>query len=769
MLAASLLGLLMMVGGVIVVVYRRDTARHSPLVRRILLGLRVCLLLLVGAALLEPRLRVEIENERVSRVAMAMDDSLSMSLPAIEISPSVDGSHPASRFDAVQAKITQTELLASIGKSHDLHLYHGAKPAPEAARMNRHADQTNLQLMADAVEQMGPNDTDTRLGDAIAGIMRDNWEAPLTGIILFTDGRHNAGGSLDSAVKMAREARVPIYPVGVGSRTPPFNLRVREIRMPTRVFRGDRVNGSAIVEATGKPGASTAVELILRSAGNDGTNTLLEVQDVTFSADGVGAPVEFSFVPDKVGPFEIVCRATPQPGEVRDDDNASQSSLDVVDQKTKVLLWAGGPTREYRFIRNLLFRDPSMELSVYLQTARATSAQEGKESLVQFPKSREELFRYDVLVAVDPDWQAIGPESAALVEEWVSRQAAGAILVAGPVFTPALARDVTASPGSPIEALYPVVLKEVFTSDFEAGRYRDPWRLRFTTDGQQASFLRLEDDEIGSRRRWDDFPGFYWCYPATTLKPAATLLATYSDPRASVGSSAPALMATQFVGAGRVFYLGSGEMWRLRARGEDSYDRFWVRLVREMSQSRLMRGSSRGNILVDGDRFPAGTSLPVRCQILGPDYRPITTGVVSLSVTGPDTKSNSIDMLPSTSRPGFFEASVTIPIPGEYRLRMLAPDSNDVLEKTIRAEIPAREFTDPTLDETSLKSLAQQTGGNYLPLEELSRLPAMLQDRSERELVLTAPIGLWDNTWVLLAAVCLAGTEWVIRKMVYLA
>jgi hypothetical protein len=758
---------------IIVIVYRRDTARQSPFLQRILLSLRLFLLALVGSMLLEPRLRVESQTERASRVALAVDDSLSMSLPATDPIPNTESKPIVNRLSAARDQLLLDQFASTVTATHELHLYHAARSSPvQQVIPRRTADPSPVESLQSSLAQWAPSQTETRLGESIVGIIRDQLDAPLAGIVLLTDGRQNDGASLDAAIKIARQAGIPIYPVGIGSAQPPFNIRVSEIRAPTRVFKGDRVHGTATIEATAQREGTVAVEIILRSVDTGRPATaanLLEVQDVTLPKDGVAAPLEFSFVPEETGRFEIVCQATPQPGEVRDDDNRSLATIDVVDQKTKVLLWAGGPTREYRFIRNLLFRDSSIDLSVYLQTARATSAQEAKENLVQFPSSREELFRFDVIIAVDPNWSAIGNEAIALVEEWVSRQAGGAILIAGPIYTPNLARDIAASPGSPIESLYPVLLKEVFASDFEAGRFRDPWKLQFTPEGNRASYLQLDDDDSNSRRRWDEFPGFYWCYPATSIKPAATLLASYSDPRASVGAAAPALMATQFVGAGRVFYLGSGEFWRLRASGESAYNRFWIRLVREMSQSRLMRGSGRAMILVDGDRFDAGSTLPVRCQILGPDYRPISQGVVPLSLTGPDQKTTSIDMVPSASRPGFFEASITLGMPGEYRLQTLVPDSTQVLQRSITAEIPAKEFAEPTLNEAGLQQLATQTSGKYSPISQLKQIPPLLIDRTEQAVLPGAPIPLWDNTWMLLASILLAGTEWLLRKLANLA
>jgi hypothetical protein len=725
--------------------------------------------------LLEPRLKVEIPSERISRVLLAVDDSLSMTLSSRDEVPSPDTPATLNRFDAVRESLRTLNIGPKLRSRHDLHLYRLGEQAQPEALFPRQIESTPADPLAESLARITPTASETRLGDGLYRMVRDHIDAPLAGIVLVTDGRQSAGGPIDRALEIARQAKVPLFPVGVGSTIPPFNLRVAEIRVPTRAFRGDRVNGTAVVQGKGNQGGSAPVEIFLRETAADGGTTMLEVQDVPLPKDNAPVPISFSFVPEKVGRYEIVCRATPQPGEIRNDDNASRSSIDVVDQKTRVLLWAGGPTREYRFLRNLLFRDPSMELSIFLQSARATSAQEGKETLARFPQTREELFRYDVILAIDPDWQSLDPESAPLVEEWVSRQAGGIVLMAGPVHTPQLARELASPPpspstaGTPLETLYPVSLKEVFTSDFEAGRYRDAWKIAFTPEGQRSAFLRLDDDESISRQRWNDFPGFYWCYPATSLKPSATLLASYSDPRASVGSSSPVLMASQFLGAGRVFYLGSGELWRIRAIGENAYDRFWVRLVREMSQARLMRGSSRALLFVDGDRFPAGSSVTVRAQVLGPDYRPISDGVIAVSVRGPDGKPQSVDLLPSPARPGFFESSISIPLPGDYQLQMLVPDSDETIERSIVAEIPEREFAEPTLDEAGLQQMADATGGRYLPLAQIDQLPGLITDRSERVLLEGPPIPLWDNAWVLGAIVLLACAEWLLRKSVHLA
>ena len=85
---------------------------------------------------------------------------------------------------------------------------------------------------------------------------------------------------------------------------------------------------------------------------------------------------------------------------------------------------------------------------------------------------------------------------------------------------------------------------------------------------------------------------------------------------AASGGQLPVYMAGHFYGSGRVFYLGSGEMWRLRAVDESYFEQFYTKLVRHVSQGRLLVGSSRGMLLVDRDRYLLGGTVVVRanCQ-----------------------------------------------------------------------------------------------------------------------------------------------------------
>ena len=137
--------------------------------------------------------------------------------------------------------------------------------------------------------------------------------------------------------------------------------------------------------------------------------------------------------------------------------------------------------------------------------------------------------------------------------------------MAGPIHT---AKWVRSTEHAKLKDLYPVVFQPRLTL-LDDGQFGGemPWPLAFERAGREAKFLWLAPTAEESEAAWDSFPGVYGYYAVKGEKPGATVYARFSDPEAGLGSQRPVYMASQFYGAGQVFYIGSAEMWRLRTDG----------------------------------------------------------------------------------------------------------------------------------------------------------------------------------------------------------
>lgn len=332
----------------------------------------------------------------------------------------------------------------------------------------------------------------------------------------------------------------------------------------------------------------------------------------------------------------------------------------------RVLLLAGGPTREFQFARRFFSQEAAqkrIELAVLLQGAAADDVAEGlpERLLKELPALPAAC---DVVIAFDADWLHLKPQQRMTLEEWVRRDGGGLVLIPGPIHTFQLAQPGNQEALQSIRHLFPVELLDLRVLPLDERSRRYPRQLRFVGETPPA-FVKLDDkakeplagwDEFfsaGQRTRFkdgnpqriaalirdldsDDFQrrekafndlraiglpalpalekilrdkpslevtrrvekllayiqlldvgrGFYDHYPVAKVKPVATLVAKLADLELQPEQGEQPYLVTMNHGSGRVVYLGSGEMWRLRPYREAFYERFWRELTRWAAANR---------------------------------------------------------------------------------------------------------------------------------------------------------------------------------------
>ncbi len=776
--------------------YRRDTNELSVGWRIFLAGLRLSVLAALLVIALNPQDRTQRMAFRPSRVVFLVDTSLSMRHPVTSTgSTGTADTELPSRSAAIQEWLSKSDLLKTLQRDHEVSLFgfdtamNGPLfvlpwQAPDDSAPVVEADPAAQPLATNAtgdwVQQLEPQGTETRLGESLSEVIRQAAGRTLSGIVVITDGGQNAGVDPVTAHDRAIAAKSRLIAVGVGGLDQPLNLQLADIQSPTDVQFGDNFDLTAYVQSQGMAGKQATVELLASQDGQtEQPPTVVSTEEITLPEDGLAKELKFSVKPIAEGGWKYAVRVQPREAvnEFNADDNEMTLSVRVFNRPTRVLLVAGGPMRDYQFVRNLLFRHKSIEVDVYLQTASVGSSQESDHLLGQFPAAREELFEYDVIIAFDPDWRKIPAEGIKHLSDWVFQEGGGLMLIAGDVNTVQLAAvSEQATPLQeqlqPLKDLYPVVLNSYLSEMRFDNVSSQPWPLEFTQEGQRAEFLQLTDDPLTSLARWKEFSGFYRCYPTSGAKAGATVLARFSDPRSQNEFGFPILIAEQFYGQGRTLYLGSAELWRLRAISDTDYDRFWVKAIREIGQGRMKRGTRRGVLLPETRKLLLGQTARIRARLLDARFQPLSMNDVPLEVVDPTGK----PMIPAPrlrqdpARPGEFAGDFRVSHAGVYQLKLAVPESNDLLTDELVVALPKLEDQDVRQNATLLKDLVRDTGGELLTLAEArEKLPALLPARGEPFTIDERLQTLWDRAWVMYLLVGLLSVEWLTRKLLKLA
>lgn len=754
---------------------------------------------------LEPLKRTDQEIVTESRVTVMVDASQSMA-----VEDEKTGDDGVSRSEAVLQALSDAPFIDQLREQHDVTIAvfdaevrrvaqwkrqkaatggrgaptnaspteNGKNSTPESPYNGEASNAADRDHRSRLSESLKPIGAETRLGDALAAVLAEQSGGPLAGIYAFSDGGQNLGVDPLAIADAAAAAKTPIVTIGVGSTAPRRNLRLQELIAPSRAYPEDKVAVRALVQGEGYAGRTFEVELYARE-GRNGAEVRIGQEQVTLEGDGETVPVEFDIEPAAIGRLELEARIAAPSDDQYSDDNRRTAEIDVVETSTKVLLIASGATRDYRFLRNQLKRDRHATVDVWLQLSPPGISQDADTVLDGFPSTKEELFKYDVIVAFDPDWTQLDAQQVDLLEQWVAEEAGGLIVVAGPVHTAAWAQS---PEHGKIRALYPVEFQRRMTL-LDDGLYgsKTPWPIDFTREGMEADFLWLGDTPEENRARWGRFPGVFGCYAVKGPKPGAQVYGRYSDPEAGIAVERPIYFADQFYGAGRVFYMGSGELWRLRTLDPGYYERLYTQLVRHVSQGRLLRGSSTGRLLVERDRYFVGDTVVVRAQLQTPNREPYEAPRVSARVTGPNNVGTNVELLADESRPGNFVGQFTVTNEGSYRIELSTPDQPDEqLVKRITATVPDLEFAETRRNEALLTAIAARSGGKYFASPEsavggegaTSPAAELIESRAETKILRGKPDEQFTESLnrgllvLICGALCL---EWLLRRLMKLA
>jgi hypothetical protein len=821
----ALLGLIcVVVLGFVFWMYRRDSVELKPGVGILMAFLRIGAFVGLLLHYLDLQKRSDVIKTDNSVAVLIVDGTASMQrndtndVGLVPTGPS--------RIQTVIDAFKSKDLVQKLQKTHDVVIYRfdsdatrvgGVKklgsesPAPEET-----ASPKPLAVPAEGTSTPAPvgpalpadpkrwnweqllaaGGAESRYGQTLRQVIFEERSKPLSGVLMIGDFAHNSGLAPEEGIKVANEASLPIHTAAVGSTKTPVNAAIADFRAPPRVYPDDKFQINALIQGSGINGRNVEVKLYVKETDpgmkDDGkpgelvvseTVLLRKNEDAVFAYESPGVK--------EAGRQTYTLVLEGLPDDSNPADNKSQVDVEIVERKNRVLLFAGGATREYQFLRNQLRRDKYTVVDVILQNAREGISQDANKILDDFPRTFQELAGtknamgedeggYDVIVAFDPDWRKLDEEQVDALERWLARDSGGLVVVAGPVFMDAWLEN-DGDVIKKVRSFYPVEFdRRLLAIDNSKFVNEIPWPVEYTPEGQAADFFWLGSTAEESNRAWADFPGVYGFYQVSKAKPGAIVYSYFSNPDAAI-SGKPIYFAEQFYGSGRVFYMGSGEMWRLNEDGLGYFEQFYTKLLRHVSQGRLLRGSRLGTLLLDRDRYIQGTTIPVRAQLQNLRQEPLEVDKVELGITLPDgSLAKSIDLKPDPARKGFYQGQFNAVQVGTYQLQLTHPESSDVITKRIQVATPQLEVDNPQRDDTLAKRIAETTKGKFyvgmdavaadfndeitlakmFPDQKKTKLEATNNDRDFQE--------EWSK-WLMLGIVGFLCAEWILRRICRLA
>lgn len=603
----------------------------------------------------------------------------------------------------------------------------------------------------------------TNYPDALFGVAAREANNMLAGVVVVGDGQSNQGSAstLTEALNRFRNLNVPVFTVAVGEAREQINIRITDLQVPEMSPPDEAWPVRIVVEGEGLPDKEFDCFLDLFKPGQDSAKDPPAHTIPTKGKFKAGSGVPYSQVelvinpaapgmeklrskdpkaagkPElDVGEWKLRARVPKAKGEAfagREHVSEAPASIQLVKRPLRVLLFSGGAGREYQFCRRLFANEDDKKRAVLSVCQQVTDLKGDRaldvppERLLKiFPNVYEDkkessdkaedryynLAHYDLIIAFDPDWTRVSPESLKLLEQWVDA-GGGLIIVAGPINTFQLARGTNEKALEPVINLYPVRVDDSRLSAL--GVTRDPskpYPLNFPGASAETEFLKLDDDGKYPLAGWASFfygkpkdaelprygstqdpvqRGFFSYYPLKSVKQGATVVATFGDPQARMTADEAkdkemAFLVTMPSKKGKVVYIGWEGTWRLRQFKEEYFERFWTKLARYAGSGNLTRQSRRG-VPIMGRQFTAGRPISFEAQLFQQNMQPLpSTAEPRIKITPPPGVNLPRSEFPLEPKregtwDGYFRGQFTVNAPGKYQLELPIPGSDEILRR----------------------------------------------------------------------------------------
>lgn len=693
-LAWTLLGGLTVLGLVwIVVSYRRTLVLLPPTRRRTLTSLRLLLWLGLMLALAGPtRVERTYAKHETRPLAVLVDRSDSMTTP---------DNRGQRRLDDALRRWRQIAPAANetFGPPHAF-AFAGSSAA------------------VDSTEHTPALDTGTtRLFDSLNDIIAQAPAGGWGGVVLLTDGLdtsdREAAPALDNTIRAALAAGVPVYPLSGYNRYSGRDfITLRDLALPARVPpRSDFTFELTLDTFQPQP---RRVPVRLRVG-----DQWRETEHIPLAA-GRRALAWSATLPARdegLLPIELVV------GEGKDAVTARAEVRVATPDTTRILYYQGALDWGYRFLADILRRDPAFHLTPIFNLApigARTTTPTPAGALPDLPDTVHGLNAYDVVVLANATADQFSAVQQNALADWV--RDGGILLFLAP--DDASARGYV---GTELEKMLPVVFGHTDVAP-TVDRVQETFRQRMKAVGGARTSLETPFAEYARQQsEHPELTAFSWEPAAATIfgteqpapaplfhnhatvaaaKPGATVLARHPVARAPEGDERAILLALQRYGRGQSAVFTSDALWRWKLNqdsAERHVEKFWQNLFAWLGRERPR-----------GPRFE-------RAPLLGRTAQEIEFRLLG---GGPDAPHLSVEKTGSAEATLLSAAGEhanarlyrwTPPAAGEWLI-----SAADDKGRTIRHWIQILDTPDSAEtsglppDDSLLQTLAQRTGGGVL-------------------------------------------------------
>lgn len=693
--------------------YRNTLPPLSNARRRFLITIRASALILLLVILFEP-LFVSTNPEFISpKVAVLLDNSLSMSITDAKYNR-----------DKQYRKFISEWKLNNLG---DDVLFYGF-------------DEDIYRCNPDSLKLNG---TRTDISQAFRylnnGIAEDN---NVRAIVLISDGVFNSG---NSPIFDAEGSAKPVYTIAIGDTALPKDISVNNLLMNEFAYIDNTIPITVSVSASGFDGRVVAVGLY-------DNGKLINSQEISLYANRYDYTATFEYLPKIEGMHKITAKIDKIDGELTDKNNVVSSMLKVLNNSRTVAIFADAPSPDYSFVKRVLSDEPGVKILEFVQ-------KKGAEFYNNEPFKQPTpalLHAADVFIFVGFPSSNTNDAVISAIQAELNTNHKAIFFIAG--LNTNYAKLKTLSDALPFTSVSSKPNEFLTSVNINPSALSNPL-LRITGT----------DEDIAL---WNTLPPIFKTETFVKAKPNAEVLSTMKVNNTIMDE--PLILTQEFQKQKSVAIMGYGlYRWKMLgyaskiASGQSSYDLFEILVDNAYRWLSLKDKDKQVNIRTTKNFYNQSEKIEFIGEIYDASFIPIEDANVVIELGNETGNRREIKMTAAGN--GRYTATVEGLAKGDHNWKATATSgSRNLGNDNGRFNIGelAVEYQNLRSNYALLRSIAERTGGKFYT-DDVSTLLKDIksgQGFEERPIIHKSETLLWNWFGLLVLIITLFVTEWFIRK-----
>lgn len=547
----------------------------------------------------------------------------------------------------------------------------------------------------------------------------------ISSVIVISDGVITQGST---PIYTAQKLDIPVFTVGIGDSTKRNDVEIKNVLHNDFIYAETPTTIIATILNKGFADKSSIVTLLEN-------NKIIEQKNLTLDKSGVNT-VSFDYTPQTSGEKKLSIKAENLEGEASYQNNQRVFYINVLSNKTNVLIISGSPSTDFTFIKNSLSEDKNLKVNSLVQINAGNFLE---QNVNQKLDSASVIF-------------LIGFPTNTTSDEFYNR------------LINKLEKHNT--------PLFLILNADVSVNKLEKIKFDLP----FNVQKIENNYMSVQPDisanestnpliEGNSLSEWNNLPPVNQPFTILTVNPESKILSKVR--LGSVPRNNPLIITRNF-GSKRSIAIIAKDIWRWKLQTANKslslFDRFIINSTRWLNAP---EDNKRVKIYTLKKFYSGGEPIEFAAQVYDESFNSVNNAEVKVEINGIDLK-NTLTL--NSVGNGLYEGSISLNKNGDYTFngsanldgQTIGSDNGNFNIGDIDIEL-----TDSRMNYELLNNLANQTHGKYFPPKDINSLIQQINElnlKSSKEKLLTSEIRLWSDEWLLIIVIMLFSVEWFLRK-----